>query len=93
MRRRQHEAELKLIEEEASKRIELAIEKLVQEALDSEELRKEVERRLQEGRKKVSEDVLAQMEKEREEAALESQRKEVSYTNNYTVYIYEYIDI
>ena len=93
MRRRQHEAELKLIEEESSKRIELAIEKLVQEALDSEELRKEVERRLQEGRKKVSEDVLTQMEKEREEAALESQRKEVSYTNSYIVYIYEYIDI
>jgi arginine/glutamate-rich protein 1 len=82
IRRRQHEAELKLIEEEASKRIELAIEKMVQEALDSEELRKEVERRLQEGRKKVSEDVMAQMEKEREEAALESQRKEASYINS-----------
>ena len=76
--RRQHEEELKLLEEETARRIEEAIRKNVEEKLDSEEVRLEIERRIAEGVKKLFDDVEAQLEKEKEDALTEARRKEVS---------------
>lgn len=75
--RRQQEAELKLIEEETAKRVEAAIQKRVKEILDTEEIRIEIQRRLEEGRKKLFEDVAAQLQKEKETALSEARQKEV----------------
>lgn len=75
--RRQQEAELKLVEEETAKRVEEAIRKKVEERLGSEEIKLEIERQLEEGRKKVAIDVIAQLEKEKEAAIIEARRKEV----------------
>lgn len=76
--RRQHEAELKKLEEETARRIEEAIRKNVEERLHSEEVKLTIERRIEEGRKKLFEDVAAQLEKEKEAALIEARQKEVS---------------
>ncbi|GJS18743.1 ribosomal protein S7 [Tanacetum coccineum] len=75
-KRRQQEAELKLVEEETAKRVEEAIRKKVEERLGSEEIKLEIERQLEEGRKKVAIDIIAQLEKEKEDAIIEARRKE-----------------
>jgi arginine/glutamate-rich protein 1 len=75
---------LKLIEEETAKRVEEAIRKRVEESLDSEEVRVEIQRRLEEGRKKLNDEVAAQLEKEKEAALIEARQKEV-YISNCTI--------
>ena len=76
--RRQQEAELKLLEEETAKRVEEAIRRKVEESLNSEEIRLEIQRRLEEGRKKRLDEVAVQLEKEKEAALLEARQKEVN---------------
>lgn len=75
--RRQQEAELKLIEEETAKRVEEAIRRKVEESLNSEEIRLEIQRRLEEGRKRLHDEVATQLEKEKEAALIEARKKEV----------------
>ncbi|KAL2231428.1 UNVERIFIED_CONTAM: hypothetical protein Sindi_1737200 [Sesamum indicum] len=77
-KRRQQEAELKLIEEETARRVAEAIRKKVQEGLNSEETKLEIDKRLREGRKKVVAEVAAQLEKEKEAALIEAMWKEAS---------------
>ncbi|KAH7510801.1 hypothetical protein FEM48_ZijujUnG0086400 [Ziziphus jujuba var. spinosa] len=74
--RRQQEAELKLVEEETAKRVEEAISRKVEESLNSEEIKVEIQRRLEEGRKKLLDEVAAQLEKEKEAALIEARHKE-----------------
>lgn len=76
--RRQQEAELKLLEEETAKRVEEAIRKKVEESLNSEEIQMEIKTRLVEGRKKLIDEVAAQLEKEKEAAVVEARLKEAS---------------
>ncbi|KAG8368769.1 hypothetical protein BUALT_Bualt15G0081000 [Buddleja alternifolia] len=75
-KRRQQEAELKLIEEETAKRVAEAIHKKVEESLNSEEIKLEIEKHLQEGRKKLVVEVAAQLEKEKEAAIIKARQKE-----------------
>ncbi|KAK0590201.1 hypothetical protein LWI29_023898 [Acer saccharum] len=75
-KRRQLEAELKLIDEETARRVEEAIRKKVAESLNSEEIKLEIQRRLDEGRRRLQDEVAAQLEKEKEEALIEARRKE-----------------
>ncbi|KAL0454441.1 UNVERIFIED_CONTAM: hypothetical protein Slati_0783300 [Sesamum latifolium] len=77
--RRQQEAELKLIEEETARRVAEAIRKKVQEGLNSEEIKLEIDKRLEEGRKKLVAEVAAQLEKEKEAALIEASRKEATH--------------
>lgn len=77
--RRQEEAELRLIEEETAKRVEDAIKRKVDESLNKEEIMIEIRRRLEDGRKKLVNEVAAQLEKEKESALIESKQKEASY--------------
>jgi arginine/glutamate-rich protein 1 len=74
--RRQQEAETKVIEAESAKRVEEAIRKKVHDALHSEDFKKEMELKIQEGRKKIIDDIAAQLEREKEEALAEARRKE-----------------
>lgn len=76
--KRQHEEELKLLEEETARRLEEAIRKNVEEKLNSDEVRLEIERRVAEGVRKLFDDVEAQLGKEKEDALTEARRKEVS---------------
>lgn len=75
--RRQQEAELKLIEEETTKRVEEAIRKKVEESMHSEGIKLEIQRQLEEGRKRLHDEVAAQLEKEKEDAIIEARQKEV----------------
>lgn len=75
--RRQQEAELKLLEEETSKRVEEAICKKVEESLNSVEIKVEIQRQLEEGRKKLLTEVAALLEKEKEATLIEARNKEV----------------
>ncbi|KAK4490645.1 hypothetical protein RD792_001336 [Penstemon davidsonii] len=75
-KRLQHEAELKQLEEETAKRLEEEIRKRVEEKLGSEEVRLETERRIKEGKKKLFDDVEAQLQKEKEAALAEARQKE-----------------
>lgn len=45
---------MELIEEETAKRVEEAIRKKVEESLNSEEIKLELQRRLEEGRRKLA---------------------------------------
>lgn len=74
----QQEIQLKLLEEETAKRIEEAIRKNVEEKLNSEEIKLEIERRKEEGQKKLYDDVAAKLKKEKEMALTEARQKEVS---------------
>lgn len=78
--RRQRDAELKLIEEETAKRVEEAIRKKVDESLNSAEIQLEVQRRLEEGRRRLHDEVTAQLEKEKEIALVQARQKEVEFT-------------
>lgn len=84
--RRQQEAELKLIEEETAKRVEEAIHKRVEESLKSEEIQVEIQRRLEEGRKRLNDEVAAQLEKEKEAALIEARQKEVYNSSRSILY-------
>ncbi|KAI9178534.1 hypothetical protein LWI28_027612 [Acer negundo] len=75
-KRRQLEAELKLIDEETARRVEEAIRKKVEESLNCDEIKLEIQRWLEEGRKRLQDEVAAQLEKEKEEALIEARRKE-----------------
>lgn len=77
--RRQQEAELKLLEEETSKRVEVAIRTKVEESLNSVEIKVEIQRQLEEGRKKLLTEVAALLEKEKEAALVEARNKEVIF--------------
>lgn len=57
--------------------MEEAIRKNVEERLNSEKVKLEIERRIEEGQKKLFDDVVAQLEKEKEVALSEARRKEV----------------
>ncbi|OMP01157.1 hypothetical protein COLO4_12116 [Corchorus olitorius] len=72
----QLEAELKLLEEETAKRLEEAIQKNVEERLNSEEVKLDIERRIVEGRKKLFDDVTMRLEKEKQAALAEARRKQ-----------------
>ena len=72
------EAELRRLEEETAQRIEEAIRRNVEERLSSDEVRIEVERRIEEGRRKLLEDVQVQLQKEKDAALNEARQKEVS---------------
>ncbi|XP_021774014.1 uncharacterized protein At1g10890-like isoform X2 [Chenopodium quinoa] len=74
--RRQQEAELKLIEEETARRVEETICKKVADSLNSEEIKLEIQRQLEDGRKKLHEEVAAELEREKLTAKLDAQRKE-----------------
>ncbi|KAH0453905.1 hypothetical protein IEQ34_018229 [Dendrobium chrysotoxum] len=74
-KRRQKEAELKLLEEETARRVEEAIRKMVEETLNSEEVKLEIEKRITEGRKKLLEEVDAQLEREKETFLTEARKK------------------
>lgn len=76
--RRQQEAELKLIEEETTKRVEEAIMKKVEESLQSEKIKMEILTLLEEGRKRLNEEVAAQLEKEKAASLIEAKEKEVN---------------
>lgn len=65
-----------MLEEETAKRIEEAIRKNVEEKLNSEEVKLEIERRIEEGQKKLFDDVAAQLRKEKETALMEARQKE-----------------
>lgn len=67
------------MEEETARRIEEAIRKNVEEKLNSEEVKVEIERRVAEGVKKLFDDVEVQLEKEKQDALTEARRKEVSF--------------
>ncbi|RZC87246.1 hypothetical protein C5167_007878, partial [Papaver somniferum] len=75
-KRRQREAELKLLEEETVRRVEEAIRKHVEESLNSEKIKLEIQRRIDEGRKKLIEEVAVQLEKEKEAALIGARQKE-----------------
>lgn len=76
--RLQREAELKHLEEETAMRVEEAIRKNVEEKLNTEEVKYEIHRRIEEGRKKLFDDVVVQLEKEKEAALTEAHEREVN---------------
>jgi arginine/glutamate-rich protein 1 len=57
--------------------VEEAIRKRVEESLNSEEIKLEIQRRIEEGRKKMLEDVAIQLDKEKDVALIEARQKEV----------------
>lgn len=57
--------------------MEEAIRKKVEDSLNSEEIKMEIKRRLEEGRKRLLDEVESQLEKEKEAALTEARRKEV----------------
>lgn len=73
---------MKLIEEETKKRVEEAIRRKVEESVISVEIKLEIQRQLEEGRKKVRDEVAAQLEKEKEAAVIEAGQREVYSLNH-----------
>ncbi len=67
-----------MLEEETAKRVEEAILMKVEESLNSEEIKLEIQKRLEEGRKRLRDEVAAQLEKEKEVAIIEARQKEVN---------------
>ncbi|KAL2894792.1 hypothetical protein RDABS01_010701 [Bienertia sinuspersici] len=67
---------LKPLKEETAKRIEEAIHKNVEEKLNLEEVKIEIERCIKEGQKKLVDDVTAQLKKEKETNLMEARQKE-----------------
>jgi arginine and glutamate-rich protein 1 len=78
--RRQKEVELRLLEEETAKRVEQAIRRKVEETLNCEEMKQEIQRRIEEGRKRIQVEVAAQIEKQKEAALIEAKEKAVSFS-------------
>ncbi|KAK1413484.1 hypothetical protein QVD17_35258 [Tagetes erecta] len=75
-KRLEQETQLKILEEETARRIEEAIRAKVEEKLESEEVKLEIERRVEEGQKKLFADVEAQLEREKQAALTEARQKE-----------------
>ncbi|KAL5752211.1 hypothetical protein ACOSP7_022398 [Xanthoceras sorbifolium] len=75
-KRHQLEVELKLLEEETARRLDEAIRSKVEQRLNSEEVKLEVVRRIEEGREKLFNDIVTQLEKEKEAALMEARQKE-----------------
>lgn len=69
---------MELIEEETAKRVEAVIRKKVEEGLNSDEIKLELQRRLEEGRRKLLDVVAAQLEKEKESSVIEARKREAS---------------
>lgn len=61
--------------------MEEEIRKRVDEKLCSEEVRLEIERRIAEGHRKLFEDVVIQLEREKQAALTEARLKEVSFSS------------
>lgn len=72
------------MEEETAKRIEEAIRKRVEESLSSEAVKLEIQRRIEEGRKKLFDEVAAQLEREKEAALIEAREKAVCFACFYS---------
>lgn len=68
-----------MLKEETTKRVEESIRKKVEESLSSEDIKLEINRKLEEGRRTVIEEVTAQLEKEKEAALIEARGKEVRF--------------
>lgn len=68
---------MKLLEEESTGRLEEAIQKMVDEDLNSEEVKLEVQQRLDAGRKRLVDVVAAQLKKEKEAALSDAREEEV----------------
>lgn len=66
-----------MLKEETNKRVEEAIRKEVEERLNSDNLKLDINKKLEEGRTRLNEEVTAQLEKEKEAALVEARRKEV----------------
>lgn len=77
--RLQQEAELKQLEEETARRLEEEIRSRVEEKMGSEEVKLEIERQIEEARKKLLDDVDAQLQREKEAALAEARAKEVRF--------------
>lgn len=58
--------------------MEEAIRRKVEESLNSEEIQVEIQIRMEEGRKKLFDEVAVQLEKEKEAAIIEARQKEVN---------------
>ncbi|KAG7022585.1 hypothetical protein SDJN02_16319, partial [Cucurbita argyrosperma subsp. argyrosperma] len=74
--RRQKVTEAKFLEKETAKRLEEAIRKKVEASLNDDDVKVEINRKMEEGRRRLNEEVAAQLEKEKEAALIEAQRKE-----------------
>lgn len=76
-KKKQHkEVELKLLEEETAMRVEEAIRKRVEEALDSEEVKLKIIKKFEDGKKRLFENVIKQLELEKAAALDEARKKE-----------------
>lgn len=58
--------------------MEEAIKRRVEESLNTEEIKLKIQRRLEEGRSRLLDEVAAQLKKEKEASLLEARRKEVN---------------
>ena len=67
---------MKKLEEDAARRMEELIQKNVEERLNSKETKLEIQRRIEEGRTKLFDDVDVQLEKEKEAALTATRQKE-----------------
>ena len=76
--RHQKEAEFKLLEEELARKIEEATSKSVEELLNSDEVKHEIKHRIEEGIRKLFDEVDAQLQKEKDAALHEARQKAVS---------------
>lgn len=70
-----------MIEEEASKRIEMLVKKRVEEELERrrDEIESEVSRRVQEKKAEMEQELILELEKRREAAREEERKREVGY--------------
>lgn len=58
--------------------MEEAIRRKVEESLNSDKIKVEIQIRMEEGRRKLFDEVAAQLEKEKEAAIIEARQKEVN---------------
>jgi len=70
-----HEVDLKIIDEKITKRVGEVICILVEKALNTDEVKSEMQSRIKEGWKKLIESVTLQLQKEREEMIEEGHNK------------------
>lgn len=72
---------LQLIEEEASRRIEMLVKKRVEEELERrrDEIEAEVSRRVEEAKAKMEQELILELEKRREAARAEERKREVGH--------------
>lgn len=72
-----------MIEEEAAKRIELIVNKRVQEELEKrkDEIESEVAKRVEAAKKQMEREMMIELEKRREQAREEERKREVGLQN------------